>query len=217
MTTERNRRVDQALSSEVSRRRGAVSAGSRQAQARSTAQASPSRASAGCGVRAHDSFTLAVAHDEDDVAVLDCLVEIRSPFNPTTAVADRGDSDARPRRSPARIAHTVSRLAVCGREIGRLNATVALRRGHIPFVLAGAAPAIAALFQDGVLWDSFSEVVSGCPRRQRPNESDEKSSGRGTSSLGPSFQRGPRPPPAEAIRWVSALTTPPSQIGQPAH
>jgi hypothetical protein len=37
---------------------------------------------------AHDSFTLAIAHDEDEIAVLDCLVEIKSPFNPTAAVAD---------------------------------------------------------------------------------------------------------------------------------
>jgi hypothetical protein len=38
---------------------------------------------------AHDAFALAIAHDDaDDIAVLDCLVEIRSPFNPTTAVAD---------------------------------------------------------------------------------------------------------------------------------
>lgn len=34
-----------------------------------------------------------------------------------------------------------------------------------PFVLAGAAPAIAALFQDGVLWDSFSEVARRLPQK----------------------------------------------------
>jgi hypothetical protein len=37
---------------------------------------------------AHDSFTLAIAHSEDEVEVLDNLIEIRSPFNPTAAVAD---------------------------------------------------------------------------------------------------------------------------------
>jgi hypothetical protein len=37
---------------------------------------------------ARDSFTLAIAHDEDGVAVLDCLFEIKPPFNPTAAVAD---------------------------------------------------------------------------------------------------------------------------------
>ena len=39
----------------------------------------------------------------------------------------------------------------------------------------------------------------------RRSKLGEKVLGRGIS-LGPSFQRGPRPPPAEAIRWVSALT-----------
>lgn len=34
---------------------------------------------------ARDSFTTAICHDEDGVAVLDCLVEIRAPFNPTSA------------------------------------------------------------------------------------------------------------------------------------
>jgi hypothetical protein len=38
------------------------------------------------GVR--DSFTAAVAHTEDGVAVLDCLVEIKAPFNPDKATAD---------------------------------------------------------------------------------------------------------------------------------
>jgi hypothetical protein len=35
-----------------------------------------------------DSFTAAIAHDEDGVAVLDCLFERRSPFNPTEVVSD---------------------------------------------------------------------------------------------------------------------------------
>jgi hypothetical protein len=34
-----------------------------------------------------DSFTAAVAHAEDGVAVLDCLVEVPAPFNPDSAVA----------------------------------------------------------------------------------------------------------------------------------
>ena len=34
---------------------------------------------------AKDSFTAAIAHNENGVAVLDCLVEIKSPFNPTGA------------------------------------------------------------------------------------------------------------------------------------
>jgi len=36
---------------------------------------------------ARDSFTAAIAHDENGVAVLDCVVEIKAPFNPTSAVA----------------------------------------------------------------------------------------------------------------------------------
>jgi hypothetical protein len=33
----------------------------------------------------HDSMTLAISHCEGDVAILDCIVEIKAPFNPTTA------------------------------------------------------------------------------------------------------------------------------------
>ena len=35
---------------------------------------------------ARDSFTLAVAHDEGEVSVLDTLIEVKAPFNPTSAV-----------------------------------------------------------------------------------------------------------------------------------
>ena len=59
----------------------------------------------------------------------------------------------------ARIAHTVSRIAICDREIGRLNATSTLRCGYIRPVLSGAAPAITALFQEGVVWDAFIAVA----------------------------------------------------------
>jgi hypothetical protein len=34
---------------------------------------------------ARDSFTAAVAHMESNVAILDCLIEVRAPFNPTSA------------------------------------------------------------------------------------------------------------------------------------
>jgi hypothetical protein len=37
---------------------------------------------------ARDSFTCAIAHDESGTAVLDCLVEIRAPFNPTAATEE---------------------------------------------------------------------------------------------------------------------------------
>jgi len=36
---------------------------------------------------ARDSFTCAIAHLEKDIGVLDCLVEIKAPFNPTEATA----------------------------------------------------------------------------------------------------------------------------------
>jgi hypothetical protein len=32
---------------------------------------------------ARDSFTAAIAHDENGIAMLDCIVEIKAPFNPT--------------------------------------------------------------------------------------------------------------------------------------
>ena len=37
---------------------------------------------------ARDSFTTAIAHLEGDTAVLDCLVECKAPFNPTTATKE---------------------------------------------------------------------------------------------------------------------------------
>ena len=42
------------------------------------------------GVR--DSFTAAVAHNENSIAVLDCLIEIRAPFNPDSATARIADA-----------------------------------------------------------------------------------------------------------------------------
>ena len=59
----------------------------------------------------------------------------------------------------AQIARTVSRIAICDREIGRLNATSTSKFGHIRPVLSGAAPAITALFQEGVVWDAFIAVA----------------------------------------------------------
>ncbi len=59
----------------------------------------------------------------------------------------------------AQIAHTVSKIAVCDREIGRLNATSASRFGYIRPVLSGAAPAIATLFRDCLVSDAFVAVA----------------------------------------------------------
>jgi hypothetical protein len=44
--------------------------------------------SAGCDPSggARDSFTAAIAHNENGVAVLDCVVEVEAPFNPSAAV-----------------------------------------------------------------------------------------------------------------------------------
>ena len=59
----------------------------------------------------------------------------------------------------AQIVDTVSRIAICDREIGRLNATSAAKFGHIPLVLSGAAPAVTALFQDVIVRDIFTQVA----------------------------------------------------------
>ena len=58
-----------------------------------------------------------------------------------------------------KIAHTVRRIDICDREIGRLNAISAAKFGHIRMVLSGAAPAITALFQDALVWDTFIAVA----------------------------------------------------------
>ena len=62
------------------------------------------------------------------------------------------------------IAHLVRQIDLCDREVGRLNASTALEHGHIPIVLAGAAPAIVALFQDALVWDAFI-TVAGLPSK----------------------------------------------------
>jgi hypothetical protein len=57
------------------------------------------------------------------------------------------------------IAQLVGEIEAVGREIGRLNATSALRHGNMPFVLAVSAPVVATLFQDAVVWDAFAAVA----------------------------------------------------------
>jgi len=59
----------------------------------------------------------------------------------------------------AQIAHLVRQIEACDREIGRLNAISAAKFGHIRIVLSGAAPAITALFQDALVWDTFIAVA----------------------------------------------------------
>src|ERR1700722_14948616 len=62
-----------------------------------------------------------------------------------------------------KIAHTVRRIDICDREIRRPNATSASRFGYIRAVLSGAAPAITALFQDALVWDTFMAVAGQPP------------------------------------------------------
>ena len=57
------------------------------------------------------------------------------------------------------IAHTVKRIEICDREIGRLNATSTARFGHIDQHVAGRSSRTAALFQDAVVWDAFIAVA----------------------------------------------------------
>jgi nucleoside-triphosphatase THEP1 len=58
-----------------------------------------------------------------------------------------------------KIAHTVSRIAICDREIGPLNATSTSRFGYVRPVLSGAAPVVAVLFGDAIVWDTFIAVA----------------------------------------------------------
>jgi hypothetical protein len=57
-----------------------------------------------------------------------------------------------------RIAHLVRQIEACDREIGRVNAT-SVGLGYIRPVLSGAAPAVAILFGDAVVWDAFIAVA----------------------------------------------------------
>jgi hypothetical protein len=57
------------------------------------------------------------------------------------------------------IAHLVSQIEACDREIGRLNATSTSRFGYVRPVLSGAAPAVAVLFGDAIVWDTFIAVA----------------------------------------------------------
>jgi hypothetical protein len=50
------------------------------------------------------------------------------------------------------LAHLVRQIDLCDREIGRINATQTARLGYIRPVLSEAAPAVAILFGDAVVW-----------------------------------------------------------------
>jgi hypothetical protein len=53
------------------------------------------------------------------------------------------------------IAHLVPQIEACDGETGRLNATSTSRFGYVRPVLSGAAPAVAVLFGDAIVWDTF--------------------------------------------------------------
>jgi hypothetical protein len=57
------------------------------------------------------------------------------------------------------IAHLVGEIEAVDREIGRLNATSALRHGHIAPVLIGSAQAVQVLFADALVRDGFAAVA----------------------------------------------------------
>ncbi len=59
----------------------------------------------------------------------------------------------------AQIAGLVAQIDACGRQVRNLNATSGPDLGHIRHILAGAAPVIATLFGDGVIWDGFLAVA----------------------------------------------------------
>ena len=59
-----------------------------------------------------------------------------------------------------RIAHLVREIKFCDRQIGRLNATSALRHGHIAPVLTGSPPPVQVLFADALVRDGFAAVAN---------------------------------------------------------
>jgi hypothetical protein len=63
------------------------------------------------------------------------------------------------------IAQLVRQIDLCDRQIGRLNATSRVKLGHIPLVLSGAAPAVAACFRMS-LSAMFSARSRDCSHHQ---------------------------------------------------
>ena len=56
------------------------------------------------------------------------------------------------------VAHIVAKIDACDREIRCVNSEGS-HLGYIRPVLAGAAPVIATLFGDGIVWDAFGAVA----------------------------------------------------------
>ena len=110
--------------------------------------------------RLHEAGTK-LAERVDALKALEADRRLQAEHERVSADRDRLAEEMERMADPiAQIAHTVSRIAICDREIGRLNATSAAKFGHIRPVLSGAAPAVTALFQEGVVWDAFIAVAA---------------------------------------------------------
>jgi hypothetical protein len=89
----------------------------------------------------------------------------RAEHNRVSAERDRLAQEMGSMAEPiVRIAHLVTEIEACDREIGRVNATSALGFGYIRPVLSGSAPVIAVLFQEALVWDAFN-AVAGLPSK----------------------------------------------------
>jgi hypothetical protein len=109
--------------------------------------------------RLHEAGTK-LAERVDDLKSLEADCRMWVEHERVLAERDRlADEMERMAEPIMQIAHLVSRIEACDREIGRLNATAAFRHGPISLVLAVAAPAITALFQDVLVWDAFTAVA----------------------------------------------------------
>jgi hypothetical protein len=109
--------------------------------------------------RLHQAWTK-LAERVEALKALEADRRMRAEHEGVLAERDRLAEEMERMAEPiVKIAHTVSRIAICDREIGRLNTTSTLRCGYIRPVLSGAAPAITALFQEGVVWDAFIAVA----------------------------------------------------------
>ena len=91
--------------------------------------------------RLHEAGTK-LAERVDALKALEADRRLQAEHERISAERDRlAEEMARMAEPIAQIAHIVSRIAICDREIGRLNATSTAKFGYIRPVLSGAAPA----------------------------------------------------------------------------
>jgi hypothetical protein len=83
-------------------------------------------------------MTLAIEHCEKDVVVVDAVREQRPPFSPEVMVGSACER-REARQTIVQVAHLVSRIDACDREIRSLNVS------DVRPVLAGASTVIATL------------------------------------------------------------------------